>query len=98
WYCPCSLGILESEIRLRRRENKMGPGSEERVVAMSSTPLPNSTFHRFQDKHGNWISGCLLCLKIVGASRSLEELKTIEDSHECSEARRVKASELFRAF
>jgi len=31
WYCPCSLGILESEIRLRRREKRMGPGSEERV-------------------------------------------------------------------
>jgi hypothetical protein len=57
---------------------------------MLTAPLPNSTFHRFQDKLGNWVSGCVLCLTIVGAAESLEELTTLEDLHECFEKKPPK--------
>lgn len=52
---------------------------------MSSTPLPNTKFARYQDENGRWASGCLLCLTIVGTAESFEELSALENVHECFE-------------
>lgn len=64
---------------------------------MSAVPLSRPLFHRFQDKRHHWVTGCVLCLNILGTTDSIEELRELEASHECSEKRRLRARRLLRA-
>jgi hypothetical protein len=52
---------------------------------MSTARLLQPTFHRYVDKGGSWVSGCLLCLDTVGIADSFGELAEFEDSHTCFE-------------
>ena len=61
-------------------------------MSTASSVLSDSQFLRFHDNNGTWISGCLLCLKIVGGSASPEELSTLEALHQCATGELPKAS------
>jgi hypothetical protein len=64
---------------------------------MSAGPIYRPVFHRFRDNHHHWVTGCVLCLNILGTAESTEELRKLEVSHECSAKRRLRVRSLLKA-
>jgi len=54
-------------------------------MSLPISNLPYSQFRRYENSNGIWVSGCLLCLKIVGTARLPEELTALEKVHICPE-------------
>jgi hypothetical protein len=61
-------------------------------MSLPVSNLPAFQFRRYQNTSGLWVSGCLLCLKIIGTARLPEELTALERVHICPEKETIPPS------